>query len=571
MLGDPEYGRQDLQRLAGYRTLLAAPMLLDDEVVGVLSMWRTAVAPFNERDIELLDDFAAQAAIALRQVELMRSLEARGAELASKVEQLEALRDVGEAVSSSLDPDEVLSRIVTNAVRLTGTDGGSIMEYDEATDTFLVRTAFGTEPDLVARLRATTIRRDSTLVGRAATERRPLEVADLSQDHADPHLEVLYDDGWRSVLAIPMVRGGVIVGVLVIRRRSVGSFPEEMVELLETFASQSSVAIVNARLFRELAQKVELLEALRGVGEAISSSLDLNEVLERILASAVRLSSADGGLLIEYDEAERTFDTRLVLGGERQPPRSSGRADGRGGRADHPRPLRPRRHGGSGARDPGHDASDASTRWRKLLIADGWRSLLSVPIRREQRLVGVLLVRRATPGTFPPSTTDLLLTLAAQSAIAIINARLFRELETKSAELEVASRHKSEFLASMSHELRTPLNAVIGFSEVLLDRMFGELNDRQDEYVRDIWNSGRHLLELLNEILDLSKVEAGQMVLEPTTFRVADALEYAASLVRERAARHGITLTVEVGPASTPSTPTSCGSSRWCSTWRPTP
>ncbi len=153
-----------------------------------------------------------------------------------------------------------------------------------------------------------------------------------------------------------------------------------------------------------------------------------------------------------------------------------------------------------------------------------------------------------TPGTFPPSTTDLLLTLAAQSAIAIINARLFRELETKSAELEVASRHKSEFLASMSHELRTPLNAVIGFSEVLADRMFGELNDRQDEYVRDIWNSGRHLLELLNEILDLSKVEAGQMALEPSTFRVADALEYAASLVRERAARHAIALTVDVGP-----------------------
>ena len=129
---------------------------------------------------------------------------------------------------------------------------------------------------------------------------------------------------------------------------------------------------------------------------------------------------------------------------------------------------------------------------------------------------------------------DLLETFASQSSVAIVNARLFRELETKSAELEVASRHKSEFLASMSHELRTPLNAVIGFSEVLLDRLFGELNERQDEYVHDIWNSGRHLLELLNEILDLSKVEAGQMALEPTTFRVADALEYAA-LARPRA------------------------------------
>ena len=186
VLGDPEYGRQDLQRLAGFRTLLAAPMVLGDEVVGVLTMWRTAVAPFSERDMRLLDDFAAQAAIALRQVDLMRSLEARGAELASKVEQLEALRELGEAVSSSLDPDEVLSRIVTNAVRLTGTDGGSIMEYDEDTDSFLVRTAYGTSEALVAELRATTIRRDSTLVGRAATERRPLEIADLSTGRPRP-------------------------------------------------------------------------------------------------------------------------------------------------------------------------------------------------------------------------------------------------------------------------------------------------------------------------------------------------------------------------------------------------
>lgn len=371
VLDDPGYGRQDLQRLAGYRTLLSAPMVLDEDVVGVLSVWRTEVQPFIDREMELLSAFAAQAAIVLRQFELRRTLEIRSAELARRLEQLEALREVGEAVSSSLDPDAVLNSIVSNAVRLTDTDGGSIMEYDEETDAFVVRAASGGSQALLDRLRDVTIRRDATLVGRAATERRPLEVADLAQVELDPHLDALYRDGWRSVLAIPMLRGDLIVGVVVIRRRTVGSFPEDMVELSQTFASQSSAAI--------------------------------------------------------------------------------------------------------------------------------------------------------------------------------INARLFRELETKSAELEVASRHKSEFLASMSHELRTPLNAVIGFSEVLLDRMFGDLNERQDEYVRDIWNSGRHLLELLNEILDLSKVEAGQMVLEPSTFPVEDAVEYTVSLIRERAARHGIALSVEVG------------------------
>ena len=133
-----------------------------------------------------------------------------------------------------------------------------------------------------------------------------------------------------------------------------------------------------------------------------------------------------------------------------------------------------------------------------------------------------------------------------QSALAIVNARLFRELQTKTNELEIASRHKSEFLASMSHELRTPLNAVIGFSEVLLDRMFGEINERQDEYLRDIRNSGKHLLELLNEILDLSKVEAGQMVLEPSTFSVGSVLESTLAMVRERATRHAIAVTVQI-------------------------
>ena len=141
VLDDADYGRHDLQRLAGYRTLLSTPMILEDEVVGVLSMWRTEVAPFDERERELLEEFAVQGAIVLRQVALLRALESRGAELASKVAQLEALREVGDAVGSSLDLDEVLDQIVSNAVRLTETDGGSIMEYDESSDSFHVRAA----------------------------------------------------------------------------------------------------------------------------------------------------------------------------------------------------------------------------------------------------------------------------------------------------------------------------------------------------------------------------------------------------------------------------------------------
>jgi signal transduction histidine kinase len=172
--------------------------------------------------------------------------------------------------------------------------------------------------------------------------------------------------------------------------------------------------------------------------------------------------------------------------------------------------------------------------------------VLAVPIQREGRILGGLVVVRQAPGEFAPELVGLLQTLATQSALAIENARLFGELEQKSRELEVASRHKSEFLANMSHELRTPLNAVIGFSEVLGERMFGELNDKQAEYVQDILSSGRHLLSLINDILDLAKVEAGRVELELAPFSLPAALDGTLTLVRERASRHGLALSLVV-------------------------
>jgi signal transduction histidine kinase len=161
---------------------------------------------------------------------------------------------------------------------------------------------------------------------------------------------------------------------------------------------------------------------------------------------------------------------------------------------------------------------------------------------REGEVIGSLSLNRRVPGEFPPEAVEVLKTFATQSALAIQNARLFREIADKSRQLEAASRHKSEFLANMSHELRTPLNAIIGFSEVLMQRMFGELNTKQDEYLKDIYESGRHLLSLINDILDLSKIEAGRMELEATDFDLPSAIDNALTLLRERATRRGITL-----------------------------
>jgi len=185
-------------------------------------------------------------------------------------------------------------------------------------------------------------------------------------------------------------------------------------------------------------------------------------------------------------------------------------------------------------------------RMRQLLERFGFRSSLAVPLLREERIVGGLVVRRKSTGEFRPEVIELLKTFATQSVLAIQNARLFREIAEKSRQIEAANRHKSEFLANMSHELRTPLNAIIGFSEVLGEKLFGDLNDKQAEYTDDILTSGRHLLSLINEILDLSKVEAGRMELELATFDLPLAIDNARTFVRERATRHGITLDVDL-------------------------
>src|SRR5207245_1315065 len=188
----------------------------------------------------------------------------------------------------------------------------------------------------------------------------------------------------------------------------------------------------------------------------------------------------------------------------------------------------------------------AESRVRGALVRAGYRALLAVPLVRDGHVIGGLTVIRKATGTFASEVIELLQTFATQSSLAIQNARLFREIEDKSRQLEVASQHKSEFLANMSHELRTPLNAIIGFSEVLTERMFGDLNEKQDEYLKDIYASGTHLLSLINDILDLSKIEAGRMELELTDFHLPTALDNALTLIRERAGRRSITLQMSV-------------------------
>ena len=357
--------------------------------------------------------------------------------------------------------------------------------------------------------------------------------------------------GTRTILAMPLLREGVAIGCIAVRRTVVRPFSDKQIQLLKTFADQAVIAIENVRLFqelgartRELAQSVGELRALGEVGQAVSSTLELETVLTRIASHAVQLSGADGGAIYEYEESTQEFHLRgshqiekeLVEALHSSPIQLGSGAVGQAATTRAPVEVT----------DIPDERQYAATRFRPMLGRLGYRSLLAVPLLRDEQIMGGLTIYRRRTGSFSTEIVNLLQTFATQSVLAIQNARLFREIEDKSRQIEAANRHKSEFLANMSHELRTPLNAIIGFSEVLGERLFGELNEKQAEYTDDILSSGRHLLSLINEILDLSKVEAGRMELEVATFDLPLAIDNARTFVRERATKHGITLDVAV-------------------------
>ena len=463
--------------------------------------------------------------------------------LAQALDQQAATSEILRVISSSrTDVQPVFNAIVESAVRLCDARYGAVFSFDGDLLHLAAHYNFSdTWFENVGKqypMRPTR----SHISGRAILSGSVVQIPDfrLDPEYGSPLMAV---HGFRSLLAVPILRGDTPVGVIVIYRPEPGPFSDEHISLLQTFAEQAVIAIENVRLFKELEartnelmQSVEQLTALGEVGQAVSSSLDLETVLTTIVSQAVQLSGLDGGTVFEYNEASEEFVQRATTGSARV---LAGRAVVRKGEGVVGRtavtfePVEVWDIRGEGAYE---------SRLREALVEAGVRAIIAVPIIREGRLLGGFAVNRNAPGKFPPETVELLRTFATQSALAIQNARLFREIADKSAQLEAASRHKSEFLANMSHELRTPLNAIIGFSEILAEKMFGDINEKQTEYLHDILESGRHLLSLINDILDLSKVEAGRMELEPTDFDLPSAIDNALILVRERATRRGITL-----------------------------
>ena len=498
---------------------------------------------FNKMTTRLRESYAT----------LEQKVEERTRELSETLEQQTATGEILGVISSSpTDVQPVFERILAKATELCTAELGFLLLYDG--EAFRPAAVRGGPPAFAAFLdeRGPVLPRPGSALGRLLAERAPIHIEDVRDDpayHRDrlPSRVALVEvAGARTALWVPMLKENAVTGAITIYRDEVRPFTAKQITLLETFADQAVIAIENVRLFteldartRDLARSVDELQTLGDVGRAVSSTLDVQTVLTTIVSRAVALSGTAGGTIYEYDETSQVFHLRathgmedpLVAAQRAEPIRVGEGAVGRAVATRAPVQISDIR-----------DVTRYENRLQPLLIELGYRSVLALPLHVEERILGALVVVRREAGDFSPAAVNLLQTLATQSAIAIQNARLFRELEEKGTELEIANRHKSEFLANMSHELRTPLNAVIGFSEVLLERMFGELNDKQDEYLHDLLASGRHLLSLINDILDLSKIEAGRMELELTEFDLPQAVDNALTLVRERANRRGIAL-----------------------------
>jgi len=549
---DPDYEAKDAAMAGGYRGCLGVPMLREGQVIGAIFVAHTTPGLFGDPQVELLKTFADQAVIAIENVRLFK-------ETKEALEQQTATSEILRVISHSpRDVQPVFDTIAEAAQKLCGATSANLFTFDGQ----LIYLAAHARPNLGASDAADLIALQTDWIALLRNFPRPpgrelaapravltcsvVSIPDVLADVEYKYKEAGFTGGFRSVLAVPLVRDGAPIGAIVVGRPEPGLFPDKQLALLQTFADQAVIAIENVRLFTELdartaqlTRSVGELKALGEVGQAVSSTLDLETVLATIVARATELAGMDGGALYEYDEVREEFHLHTT---ENLPAELTD--------ALRAAPI-PKGEGAIGQlavtgepveiRDIADERAYQS-RVREILIRQGYRSLLAVPLLREEHLLGGLVVNRKSAGEFAPQVIDLLRTFATQSALAIQNARLFREIDDKSRQLEAASRHKSEFLANMSHELRTPLNAIIGFSEILAERLFGEVNDKQAEYLADILESGRHLLSLINDILDLSKIEAGRMELDLSEFSLPAAIDNTLILVRERAQRRDIKL-----------------------------
>src|SRR5262245_1667958 len=514
-------------RRLGHRTILAVPLLRAGEAIGVISLRRTDVRPFSERQIRLLKTFADQAVIAIDNARLFGEVQARTHELTESLEYQTATSEVLSVISTS--PGELVSvfqAMLANATRLCDAKFGTLNLYDGET---YRNVALHNVPTGLAETRLRESFRPHPKSGMAHVARTK-EIAhtnDLRTQppylEGDPAVVDIADlAGARTIINVPMLKDGKLVGTISILRQEVRPLSDKQIALVKGFASQAVIAIENARLLNELHDSLAQQKATGEVLAAISGSItDAKPVFDTIVRNMLHLFGTQRGVvqilkngMIHLAAAadDQEFDTHAAI---------------------YPQPLDENTGGGRAMLSkqvvqfaPVLDNPSVPPVPQNIARSLGFNSMIMAPMIRGDTVIGAIGTSRKEPNCFDDKQIALIKTFADQAVIAVENARLFEEVQERTRELsktvedlEVAGQHKNQFVANMSHELRTPLAAILGFAELIQEGFYGPLPDRSMDALTRIRSNGKHLLGLINSVLDIAKIESGQFSLNLAEIR----------------------------------------------------